>query len=219
MGDAADILKKKKGQIMDEMDILKEVGSIAAAHGGIALSEILKKTILLSVPRTQIITSQSAKQKLEFEKIGIAVYSKIVTGLNGRIIFLLDERNAFRLNDISYKLQPGNSSSGVLTEMGMSLIKEVGSMVTSAYVTAIGMLFKRVILLGAPMLISGTFNEILNITVFGGKNEGTDSVLLVDVEFEEPEEKIRGNFYLVLTTEAAKEVQVVCKKMLQDLKS
>ena len=217
MADKDDILEPKKELLSDEMDILKEVGNIAAAHGGIALSEILRKKILLSVPRTQILDAASAKEKLEFERIGIAVYSKIITGLNGRIIFLLDEKNAFRLNDISYQFRPEDNRAGVMTEMGMSLIKEIGSMVTSAYVTAIGMMFKRVILLGAPMLISGTINEILNITVFTS-GDHDEKILLVDAEFEEPEEKIKGNFCLVLTAEAAIEVQTVCKRILEKLK-
>ncbi|MDD5746262.1 MAG: chemotaxis protein CheC [Candidatus Omnitrophica bacterium] len=201
----------------DELDILKEVGNIAAAHGSIALSEILRKKINLEVPKTELLSRESIQQKIAFEKIGVAVYSKIVTGLNGRVIFLLDEKNAFRLNELSYQVQSDSKASGVLTEMGMSVIKEIGSMVTSAYVTAIGMMFKRVILLGAPMLISGTMNEILNITVFSGGPVEEDKILLVEARFEEPETSIRGSFYLVLTPQAAADVQQVCKKMLEEL--
>jgi len=200
----------------DEMDILKEVGNISAAHGSIALSEILRKTIRLGVPKTQLISSAGVSKVIAFEKTGIAVYSKIVTGLNGRVIFLLDEKNAFKLNEMSYQVQTESKKSGVMTEMGMSLIKEIGSMVTSAYVNAIGMMFKRVILLGAPMLIAGTMNEILNITVFNTRKEESE-VLLIEAEFSESEGTVSGSFYLVLTTEAAEEVKIVCKEMLAKL--
>ena len=204
--------------MQDAMDILKEVGNIAAAHGSIALSEILKKKINLDVPRTELVSKENVQGKIAFEKVGIAVYSKIVTGLNGRVIFLLDEKNAFRLNELSYQMQTDSKGSGVLTEMGMSVIKEIGSMVTSAYVTAIGMMFKRVILLGTPMLISGTMHEILNITVFTGGPESDDKILLVEAQFEEPESAIRGSFYLVLTPQAAADIERVCRKMLEELR-
>lgn len=201
--------------VKDEMDILKEIGNIAAAHGSIALSKILNKKIFLEVPRSEIIDSKSIAKKIDFEKIGIAVYSKIMTGFNGRVIFLLDEKNAFRLNDISYKLKTKEKSSGVMTEMGMSVIKEIGSIVTSAFVTAISMMFKKVIILAAPMLISGTINEIINITVFSGSEE--DEVLLLEAMFEEPDAGIKGSFYLVLTTEAAQELKILFKQLLKKI--
>ncbi|MBU0634503.1 MAG: chemotaxis protein CheC [Candidatus Omnitrophica bacterium] len=204
--------------MQDEIGILKEVGSIAAAHGGIALSEILKKKILLCVPQTEVISHKSLGTKIDLETVGVAVYSKVLSGIkNGRVIFLLDEKNAFRLNDISYKIRAEDKRSGVLTEIGMSLIKEIGSMVTSAYVTALGMMFKRVILTSPPTLISGTIREILNITVFSGTDTADTEgfILLVEVKFEEPEEKINGTFYLVLTPQAADEIVEICRRVLE----
>jgi len=201
----------------DEMDILKEVGNIAAAHGGIALSEILKKKINLFVPRTEVVTNTSIQSKMFLEKMGVAVYSKIISGFSGRVVFLLDEKNAFRLNDISYKIKPEDRQSGVLTEIGMSLIKEIGSMVTSAYVTALGIMFKRVILIAPPTLISGTIKEILNITVFSSDPKEEKKILLIEAKFEEPDEKLKGSFYLVLTPDAAQNIVTLCKGLLKEI--
>ncbi len=201
--------------MQDELDILKEIGNIAAAHGSLALSEIFKRKILLDVPKTNVVNKETIIDKIPVSKIGVAVFSKIMTGLNGKVIFLLDEKNAFKLNDLSYKIKLEDKRSGVLTELGMSVIKEIGNMVTSAYVTALGMMFKRVILLSPPTLISGTVEEILNITIFSGEEKG--EVLLVEAKFEEPEDAIKGSFYLVLTPEAATDILQVCKKMLKDI--
>lgn len=203
--------------MQDEMDILKEVGNIASAHGSIALSEILKKRINLAVPQTEVISNKFVQNKIKLETMGIAVFSKIITGINGKVIFLLDEKNAFKLNDLSYKLKIEDKRAGVLTEIGMSLIKEIGSMVTSAYASALGMMFKRVILLAPPTLISGTIEEILNITIFDTAGKKETSVLLIEVMFEEPADNLKGSFYLVLTPAAAADIKKFCKKMLQDL--
>lgn len=200
----------------DEMDILKEVGNIASAHGGIALSEILGRTIKLSVPKATIISIGNLHQVINVDKIAIAVSSKIITGLTGKVIFLLDEKNAFKLNDISYKIREEDKNAGVLTEMGMSLIKEVGSIVTGAYVSALGIMFKELILLSPPSLISGTIEEVLNMTL-STTEEGDQELMLIDVDFSEPENRLEGCFFLVMTPDTADEVKKRCKKMLENL--
>jgi len=203
--------------MQDEMDILKEIGNIASAHGSIALSEILGSRIELSVPETSILAINSLNEKINVDKIGIAVSSKLITGLRGKVIFLLDERNAFKLNDISYKVKKEDKNAGVLTEMGMSLIKEVGSMVTGAYVSALSMLFKEMILLAPPSLISGTIEEVLNMTLATSDTKDNKNLVLIDVEFKEPADNLEGNFFLVLTCETALDIQKKCKQMLEDI--
>ncbi len=200
----------------DEMDILKEVGNIASAHGGIALSEILGKTIKLSVPKSTIISIGNLHQVINVDKIAIAVSSKVISGLTGKVIFLLDEKNAFKLNDISYRIREEDKNAGVLTEMGMSLIKEVGSIVTGAYVSALGIMFKELILLSPPSLISGTIEEVLNMTL-STTEEGDQELMLVDVKFAEPENNLEGCFFLVMTPETADDVKKRCKQMLGNL--
>lgn len=199
----------------DELDILREVGSIAAAHGGTVLSEILGKRINLFVPSLDVISCGGVSSKIDVERMGIAVISRLSAGLKGKAIFLLDEANAFKLIGLSYKISEEDKKSDVLTEIGLSTIKEIGNIVTSAYLNAISMMLKRVILALPPTLISGMMNEILSMIL---SSAGTDDyVFLIEAMFEEPQEKIRGGFYLVLTPEAASDIRQVCKKMLAEL--
>ena len=201
--------------MQDELGILREIGSIAASHGGTALSEILGKKIHLAVPSLDIITTDSVSSKIDIAKIGIAVISRLSTGLKGQAVFLMDEENAFKLIEISNKIKDEDKKSDVLTEVGISTIKEIGNIVTSAYLNAISMMVKKIILALPPTLISGTMNEILNIIL---TSSGEDNyALLIEAMFEEPQEKIKGGFYLVLTPEAASDIRKACKKILAEL--
>jgi len=201
--------------MQDELDILREVGSIAAAHGSIALSEILGRRINLFVPSTDIVSCNGFPTKINVEKIGIAVISKLLTGLKGEVVFLLDEKNAFKMIDLSYRIEKVDKKAGVITEIGMSVIKEIGSIIIAAYISALSMMLKRLILPPPPTLISGSIEEILRIMLSGYQDE--DYAMLIEATFEEPKEKIKGGFYLVLTPEATSDIQEVCKKMLRDL--
>ncbi|MFH1396946.1 MAG: chemotaxis protein CheC [Candidatus Omnitrophota bacterium] len=201
--------------MQDELDILREVGSIAAAHGSIALSEILGRRINLFLPSMDMVSLTRVPSKINVERIGIAVIAKLLTGLKGEIIFLLDEQNAFKLIDLSYELRDEDKKIGALTEIGMSLIKEMGSIVIGAYVCALSMILKRIILPPPPTLISGTIEEILRM-IFSGYQE-EDYAVFIEAVFEEPKEKIKGGFYLVLTPGVASDIKETCKNMLDEL--
>lgn len=199
----------------DELDILREVGSIAAAHGSIALSEILGKRINLLLPSIDIVTSEGIPTRINVAEAGIAVISRFASGLKGESVFLLDEHNAFKLIGLSCKIEDEDKKLEVLTEVGLSTIKEIGNIVTSAYLSAIGMILKKVILSLPPTLISGTISEILNIILSATESDGY--AIFIEAVFEEPQEKIKGGFYLVLGQQAAVDIKDACKRMLDEI--
>lgn len=199
----------------DELDILREVGSIASAHAGSALSEILGRRINLFIPSLDFISSDSAPKKINIEQMGIAVIARLTAGLKGQAVFMLEEKNAFKLVGLSYKIREEDKKSDVLTEIGVSTIKEIGNIVMSAYLSAIGLILKRIILFLPPSLVSGTFDEILHIVLSSSKNE--DYMLLIEAVFEEPNDKIKGAFYLALEAQAASDIHNACQQALKDL--
>jgi chemotaxis protein CheC len=201
--------------MQDELDILREVGSIAAAHGSIALSEMLGRKIELSIPSLDIVFCTGIPTSINVERMGIAIISRLPVGLKGEAAFLLDEKNAFKFIDMSYKIREEDKKSGVLTEIGISSIKEIGSIVINTYLSALSIMFKRVILPLPPTLVSGTVDEILNILF--STTGAEDYVLLIEAVFEEPQEGIKGGFYLVLTPKTASDIRKTCKKMLKEL--
>lgn len=201
--------------MQDELDILREVGSIISAHGSIALSKILGKKITISIPNTDFISSKTVLNKVSAGQIGIAVISTFVTGLKGGVVFLLDEKNAFKIVDMSYKTPQEEKQASTLTEMGLSLIKEIGNNVIGAGTNALSMILRIPILTVPPTLVSGSIEEILRIALFPTGEEGHS--FLIEVAFEEPEAKIKGGFYLVLTSEAASEIKKICKELLNKL--
>lgn len=201
----------------DEMDILREVGSISSGHASIALSEILGKTIKLQMPSLDIIAGGVALKRIITEQVVVSVSSHILTGIKGNVIFILDEKSTFKMIDMCYRIKPEDKRSGVLTEMGISVIKEVGSVVISSYIGALAMILKTVIIPSIPTLVSGPIQQIIGMAI--SSYAGEEYILLVEAIFEEPREKIKGSFYLVLSPEAMKSIQAACKQILASLES
>ena len=199
----------------DEMDILKEVGTTAAAHGSIALSEILGRKISLRLPSLNILPRERITKEMHIEGMVLTLQMQILSGLEGKIVFLLEEKSAFRLIDMCYKSRGDNKKAGLFTEMGMSVIKEVGNIIISSYISSLNFFIKKLIIPSFPMLINAPFAEIMNALTLGYEKE--DYILVVEAIFEEEKESIRGNFWLVLTPNAAEEIRRICKEMLESI--
>ena len=199
----------------DEMDILKEVGTTAAAHGSIALSEILGRKITLRLPSLDILPSEKITKQMHIEGMVLTLQMQILSGLEGKIVFLLEEKSAFRLIDMCYKSGDENKKTGIFTEMGMSVIKEVGNIIISSYISSLSFFIKKLIIPSFPMLINAPFAEIINALTLGYEKE--DYILVVEAIFEEEQESIKGNFWLVLTPDAAEEIKRICKEILESI--
>jgi len=199
----------------DEMDILREVGSISSAHASTALCEILSTKIELSMPALKFLPCDIILDKLPKEMVVLSVNSHLLAGLKGTILFILTEKSAFQLIDLCYEENKKQIKTGVLTEMGISVIKEVGSIVIFSYVSALSIILKKLIIPSIPTLASGPLHEIMSIAI--GSCSGAECILLIEAAFKEERGNIKGSFYLVLNSEAMKEIQEVCKKTLESL--
>ena len=205
--------------IKDELGMIKEVASIASGHGSIALSELLGKRINLEVPSIRAIVPSEISSSIKFDQMGIGAFCKVLSGMKGQVAYILDEKNAYRLIDMSCKIREDEKLGSVLTEMGLSLIKEIGNVVICAYLNAISLITKQVIIPSIPMLVSGSFDDIMNIVLipFSTPELKDATCYLIEAEFSEPEEKLKGSFYLVLSPDAFVDIQIACHKLLKDI--
>lgn len=199
----------------DEMDILREVGSIAAGHGSIALSEILGRTIKLDFPSMDIVPTDVLLGKITTDQIVVSVACNILSGLKGEILFVLEEKSAFKLVDMCYRAS-GSEKGSLFTEMGLSVIKEVGNVIISSYVGAMSLILKTIVIPSIPTLVSGSIQQALNMAMAPYSQE--QYIMFTEAVFSEPTERISGSFYLVLNGDAMQFIQTSCKKLLESLK-
>jgi len=201
----------------DEMDILKEVGTTAAAHGSIALSEILGRKITLRLPSLDMLPGEQLSKTIHVEGMVLTMQAQILSGIEGKIVFLLEEKSAFKLVDMCYKSKEEGKKVGLFTEMGMSVIKEVGNIIISSYISSLSFFIKKLIIPSFPILINAPFVEVMNMLTVGYEKERY--ILVVEALFEEEKASIKGNFWLVLTPEAAEEIKRACKKILESIRN
>ena len=199
--------------MQDKMNIFREVASIASAHASSAFSEMLKKKIKLTLPKVTFISSQEVFKDMAGEKQVVCVETKLLSGIRGKVSLVLEEKRAYELINRLYKEKKEKVSSGASTETGLSLIKEIGNIVVSSYVGALGVFLNILILPSMLILVNGTFSEVMR-SMFTSQEE---FVLLIEVLFKEEESEIKGKIYFVLTEEGRKVIEESCEKILKSL--
>jgi len=199
----------------DEMDILREVGSIAAGHGSIALSGILGTKIDVEMPSLDVVNISQISQKISGNNTVISVACNILSGIKGEIVFVLEEKSAFKLVDLCYRVHPEDKKGSIFTEIGLSVIKEVGNVIISSYVGALSMILKTIVIPSIPTLVSGSIQQAMNIAVASYLKES--SVFFTEAVFVEPNSRINGSFYLILPDESMLYIKNSCKKQLESL--
>jgi len=194
-----------------EMEVLKEIGMIAAGYGSDALMKLLNREIKVHLPSILSLEDQSfLKEHSGAANSVVSVHCEILAGLNGKLVLAFDERSAVRFMELCYSGYP-LSEGGRLNEMGISALKEVGNIVLSAYVTALSVFLKSVVVPSPPTLAMGSFGDIIK----NAMADGRVYVLLIEAIFEKAEEKIKGEIGFLLTADDHLKIQKSCQQSIE----
>ena len=83
---------------LQELDVMKEIGSIGTSHAATALSQLLQREVRITIPKVKILGYNGAVKRIgnEEEIVG-ATLVQMSGDLNGLMLFLYDRHFAKRL--------------------------------------------------------------------------------------------------------------------------
>ncbi len=174
-------------------DVLKELGNIGAGNATTALSQMIQCKIDMAVPQVQL---------LEFKELGVAmggeevvmagIYLAIDGDIKGSIMFLLEKKAAKHL---VAKLMGMESEQEDLSEMELSALKEVGNIITSAYLNSLSSITNLTIFPSVPDLTVDMAGAILSVPAIEFAALG-DRMLMIQTQFFD-EMVLDGYFILI----------------------
>src|SRR5579883_3108659 len=119
------------------LDALKEVGNIGAGNAMTALATMIDQTVDMSVPRVGIVPlGEFAQMAGGPESLAAGVYMPVAGDAPGHVAFLLPAESAFRLADQLLGRPVGTTTS--FEDLEFSALMEVGNILASSYLVAIG---------------------------------------------------------------------------------
>lgn len=175
---------------------LKEIGNIGAGNAASALSQMVGRKIEMSVPEISIIATEEIQKTLseQSQKKGVGIYTMVYGDVNGKILMYFEKENAFQLIDIMMGRTSGDTKS--IEDIEESAIKEIGNILASSYLSAIGEFTKLRLMPSIPNIVEETLEQIVSF-VSRQFQEVVGNALWIETEFIDSPNKISGNFYLL----------------------
>jgi chemotaxis protein CheC len=180
-----------------ELDALREVANIGAAHAATALSTMIGSTIMITVPRVNVMKLEDVAPVVSAREEPVAaVLLHMLGDLTGRTLLVFPSVAAVRLADLLMQREPSGA-----TELGLleqSAIKEVGNILSSAYMNALSDFMGMMLLPSPPQLSVDRSAAVLTDSQLR-LGPGHDQVICVESQFvlKDVDEHLRGFFLLL----------------------
>ena len=176
-----------------QIDALKEVGNIGAGNAAIALSEMVEKKVDLSVPKASILPLVKVPELVGGPEVPVAgVYLRIVGDTHGSILLLLERDSAMSLAELMVMQKLGGPDD---EEVKRSALQETGSILSGAYLCALGELTGLVFKQSVPAFAIDMAGAIMDYVLIDHA-EHEDYVLVVETDFKVEGVKIQGHLVL-----------------------
>lgn len=177
-----------------QLDALKEISNICLGHAATALSQLIGEKIMLQVPQIRITELAEIPACLGgAEKVVAGVKIRILGDAQGSILLVFPQQCA---QDLLRRLLHSAEMDLMHTEMGASTIKEIGNILASAYLTALGRLLDMALIPSVPLLAYDMAGAVVDDMLF----ELSDLTLLVETEFRGEDrggDPIYGHFLML----------------------
>ncbi len=180
-----------------QLDALREISNIGMGHAATALSQLLGETVYLRVPRVTMTDIGQVPDLLGgAEKVVAGITLQILGDARGNILLIFPRDSAQRLLG---RLLRSEEKGLIFNELGASTLKEVGNILASAYLSAMGSLLHLTLIPSVPLLACDMAGAVVDYVLIELSQAG-DLALMVETEFHgtNPEiELIKGHFFLL----------------------
>lgn len=176
-------------------DALRELGNIGAGNAATALSQLVGRTINMSVPEVMIIPVEKVPEQVGgSDEIVAGIFLEVFGDLPSKILVTFPHKNLMQLTDLLI----GNTlgSSAMMSEMKLSALKELGTILSGAYLNALAKFLDMRMIPSVPALAIDIMTAILE-TILVEISTETHYALMLRTEITETETKISGTFFLI----------------------
>ncbi len=186
------------------LDVLKEIGNIGAGNATTALAQMLQRKVDIMVPKAELLKFCEVGEAIGGEETIMAgVYMMVEGDITGSMMFLLEKKSAKHLVD---QMLGGYVSSDPdeFGEMEISVLKEMGNIMTGAYLNSLSELTNLKVFPSPPEIAVDMAGAILSVPAIEFAAMG-DNMLMIQTRFTD-DMAIDGFFVLVPDLESYQKI-------------
>ena len=175
-----------------ELDALTEVCNIGMAHAATALSQLTGKGVSIEVPRLQILDTARLVKLLDAQEV-MSLHLQILGNVRGNIMILLPDDDAHRILELLLGRKPAPGLP--LSELEVSTLMEVGNILASACLNALGAMLGMTLLPSVPTLVTGAAGSVLAKVMEPAANG--EAMVMIDTMFSIDGALCGGSLFLI----------------------
>jgi len=180
-----------------QMDILKETSNIGMGHAATALSQMIGHPVKLRVPHVTITKISQVPEYLGgAEKMMVGITLQVLGDARGSIMLLFPQESAHRL---LCNLTGDQGKVLIMNEVTISALKEVGNILSSAYLSALGSMLHKTLIPSVPLLAYDMAGAVVDYVLID-LSKSSDLAMLVETDFigeSSSDLAIKGHFFLI----------------------
>lgn len=162
-------------------DLLKELGNIGAGNATSALSQMMGMKLDMDIPDVRLLEFKDVGSAMGgADQVMVGIYLLAEGDINVSMMFMLGTKSARNL--VNVLMGTPDNTSEELTEIELSALKEVGNIITGAYLNSLSMLTGLSMLPSVPSIAVDMMGAILSVPAIAFGIEA-DEILLVDTQF------------------------------------
>lgn len=187
-----------------QLDFLKEMGSIGGGHAATGLAGLLGKRVSITNPKVCCLVLADVVDYLGgAEQMVCSLLLNITGDINGSVMLVFPADTSLQLLNLWFDDE--NPVVAPLSPFHESALKELGNIATGAYLTALSSLTSNTLLCSPPLLANDMLGSLLDeILVETAVQQ--DFVVIIDNEFVIDKQAIQGYILLVITPQSMNNV-------------
>lgn len=184
-------------------DVLKEIGNIGAGNAATAIADMVGMKMDMSVPDVELMPVENVDSAIgSEEEVVVGIMLGVETDIDGSMMFIMDLTSAHRL--VNKLMMRDPDFDGDFTEMDLSALREIGNIISGAYLSAISGLTNLTITTTVPSISIDMAAAILSVPAIEFGMVG-DNALLINTQIG-TNESIKGYFILMPEGDSYKKI-------------
>lgn len=195
------------------LDALAEISNIGMGHAATALSQMVGRTIHLTVPEVSLVLLSEVPDLMGgADQVVAAIYLKIWGDLQGSILMIFPREAVKALCSLLTGAAPEEVQ---LSEMQASALREIGNILASSYLAALERLLGKTLIPSVPGVAFDMMAAVLD-SVLGELGEEMDRTLVIKAAFTSGDSGLHGHFYLLPDPRSLRLILQAAKVMAED---
>ncbi len=174
-------LRRYEDLNLQELDVMKEIGSIGTSHAATSLSKMLQKEIRISIPQVRVLGYDEAVDQIgDVESLASATLVKMTGDVDGLMLFLfnLDFANTVLDRVIGESYHRFEE----MDQLAYSALTEIGNIIICSYINAFSQLVNVDIDLSVPSATVNMLGAILTVPI-AEYGYDTDKLMYCNADF------------------------------------